>query len=57
MLATAKLYTNGKGQTTRLKKEDSAWKIFDESEPVTDDFCENIIEARQNTAEPKRDAL
>jgi antitoxin VapB len=69
MLATAKLFTNGKSQAVRLPKEyrfdgknvgitrigkmvvlypqESAWEMFNESEPVTDDFCEAILQARR----------
>ena len=79
MLATAKLFTNGKSQAVRLPKEyrfagsevgitrvgemvvlypqNSAWRIFDASEPVTDDFCDAIIETRKSTAESHREAL
>jgi len=79
MLATAKLFTNGKSQAVRLPKEfrfvgnevgivrvgemvvlypkDSAWQIFDACEPVTDDFCDAIFEARKNTEDSPRVAL
>jgi len=45
------------GEMVILYPQNSAWRIFDESEPVTDDFCEAILETRQNIAEPPREAL
>jgi len=36
------------GEMIILYPKESAWSIFDTSEPVTDDFCESILDARQN---------
>ena len=45
------------GEMVILYPKDSAWQIFEASEPVTDDFCEAIIESRKNAAESPRMAL
>jgi antitoxin VapB len=36
------------GEMVVLYPKEKAWEIFAASEPVTDDFCEAILEARQN---------
>ncbi|MCL2197671.1 MAG: type II toxin-antitoxin system VapB family antitoxin [Defluviitaleaceae bacterium] len=41
------------GEMIVLYPQDSAWRIFDTSEPVTDDFCEAIMESRQGATEQK----
>jgi antitoxin VapB len=45
------------GEMVVLYPKEKAWEIFVESEPVTDDFCEAILEARQNDAQPSREML
>jgi len=40
-----------------LYPKSDAWEIFDTSEPVTDDFYEAVLEARQNDLQPPREAL
>jgi antitoxin VapB len=45
------------GEMVVLYPKEKAWEIFAASEPVTDDFCEAILEARQNDTQPPRDAL
>jgi antitoxin VapB len=45
------------GEMVVLYPKEKAWEIFAASEPVTDDFCEAILEARQNDAQPPREML
>jgi antitoxin VapB len=45
------------GEMVVLYPKEKAWEIFAASEPVTDDFCEAILEARQNDAQPSREML
>ncbi|MDR2088059.1 MAG: type II toxin-antitoxin system VapB family antitoxin [Clostridiales Family XIII bacterium] len=45
------------GEMVVLYPKETAWEIFAASEPVTDDFCEAILEARQNDSQSPRDAL
>ena len=45
------------GDMVVLYPKEKAWEIFAASEPVTDDFCEAILEARQNDAQSTRDTL
>ena len=45
------------GEMVILFPQNSAWKIFDESKPVTDDFCAAILETRQNAANSQRETL
>jgi antitoxin VapB len=40
-----------------LYPKEKAWEIFAASEPATDDFCEAILKARQNDAQPPREML
>jgi antitoxin VapB len=45
------------GEMVVLYPKEKAWEIFAASEPVTDDFCGAILEARQNDAQSPRDTL
>ena len=36
------------GEMVILYPREKAWDIFDKSEAVTDDFCEAVLEARQD---------
>jgi antitoxin VapB len=45
------------GEMVVLYPKERAWEIFAASEPVTDDFCEAILKARQNDILPSRKTL
>ncbi|MDR1580479.1 MAG: type II toxin-antitoxin system VapB family antitoxin [Synergistaceae bacterium] len=45
------------GEMVVLYPKEKAWEIFSASEPVTDDFCEAILEARQDDTPSPRDTL
>jgi antitoxin VapB len=45
------------GKMVVLYPQENAWGIFNESEPVTDDFCGAILESRQNNTESQRVTL
>lgn len=45
------------GKMVILYPQENAWDIFDESEPVTEDFCKAIAESRQSHAEQQRLSL
>jgi antitoxin VapB len=45
------------GEMVVLYPKEKAWEIFTATDPVTDDFCEAIIEARRNDKEPPRETL
>jgi antitoxin VapB len=45
------------GEMVVLYPKEKAWEIFAASEPVTDDFCEAILGARQNDVQPPREML
>jgi antitoxin VapB len=45
------------GEMVVLYQKTRAWSIFSDTPPVTDDFCESILEARQNDPQPQRDEL
>ena len=45
------------GEMVVLYPKERAWEIFAASEPVTDDFCESIIKARQTDTQPQREGL
>jgi len=45
------------GKMIVLYPQENAWEIFNESEPVTDDFCEAILESRQDSTESQRLSL
>jgi len=42
------------GELVILFPKEKAWEIFEASEPVTDDFCESILEARKNGDQSQR---
>ena len=45
------------GEMVILYPQGQAWSIFDTSEPVTDDFCEAILDARRDTTATQRETL
>jgi antitoxin VapB len=45
------------GEMIILYPQGQAWSIFDKSEPVTDDFCEAILDARRDTTATQREIL
>lgn len=45
------------GDMVVLYPEGKAWDIFESSEPVTEDFCEAILSARETDAQAERDRL
>lgn len=45
------------GEMIVLYPVERVWEIFAASEPVTDDFCETILEARRNDTNAPREAL
>ncbi|MCL1914505.1 MAG: type II toxin-antitoxin system VapB family antitoxin [Eubacteriaceae bacterium] len=45
------------GEMVILYPKERAWEIFTASEPVTDDFCESILEARKNDSDRSREGL
>jgi antitoxin VapB len=45
------------GEMVILYPKEKAWEIFAASEPVTDDFCEAVLEARQTDIQPPRETL
>ena len=45
------------GEMVILYPQGKAWDIFDTSEPVTDDFCEAVLEARQDSTAMQREVL
>jgi len=42
------------GKMVILYPHENAWEIFNESEPVSDDFCEIILKSRQDNTESQR---
>jgi len=42
------------GEMVVLYPKEKSWDIFNASEPVTDDFCEAILEARKYDIQSKR---
>ena len=45
------------GEMIVLYPKGKAWDIFNASEPVTDDFCEAILEARQNDIQSAKEDI
>jgi antitoxin VapB len=45
------------GEMVVLYPKEKSWEIFAACEPVTDDFCEAILGARQSAAQSPRDTL
>ncbi|MCL1844131.1 MAG: type II toxin-antitoxin system VapB family antitoxin [Defluviitaleaceae bacterium] len=45
------------GKMVILYPQDKAWEIFDSGEPVTDDFCDAVLESRQSDANSQRVSL
>lgn len=45
------------GEMVILYPKNKAWEIFSTSEPVTDDFCEAILDARKNDEQSSREVL
>ena len=45
------------GEMVVLYPKERAWEIFAASEPVTDDFCESILKARQADTQSPREEI